>query len=41
MYEFTSSIPGLDVRELDLDVVILGCGPDDADFNDDLGPCFE
>jgi hypothetical protein len=39
MNEF-SAIPGLEVIELEMELIVLGASPDDKDFNDDLGPCF-
>lgn len=40
MNELTNFIPGLEVTEVEPEVIVLGCGPDDSDFNHDLGPCF-
>jgi hypothetical protein len=40
MNEFTSVIPGLEVTELEMEIIVLGGSPDDEDFNHDLGPCF-
>ena len=36
----TTSIPGLEVIEMDVETIIFTAGPDDEDFNFDLGPMF-
>ena len=40
MNEFINDISGLEVIELEIEIIVLGASPDDEDFNHDIGPCF-